>query len=104
MVDENLYVIAVFLHCAASPCTDEPARVIASLADYASTRLPWLAARPALLALLIAVGPILLALSWQEAQKKIRALTTKEQTRVSSAIAREDAKGSLGEPGKPPPG
>jgi hypothetical protein len=82
-----------------------PHALIAALADYTSRDLPWLAARPVVLALLIAGVPILLILlgqAWQGAEKKTRALTTKEQTRVAQTIAREEAKVSQREPGRPP--
>ena len=67
------------------------------LADYVSRCLPWLAERPMLLALLIAVAPLLLVLAWQAAKKKTRVLTAKEQTRVAEA----EYKVSQGEPGRP---
>lgn len=76
--------------------------LIAILTNYILRYLPGLAARPVLLALLIAVGPILLALSWQAAQKKARALTAKEQARVAKIIVREEYKVVPGEPSRPP--
>jgi len=86
-----------------------PHALIAILANYTLRHLPWLAARPVLLALLIAVGPILLSIlgqSWQEAQKKTRTLTTKEQIPVAGTIVREPEatnwKVSQGDSGRTP--